>query len=177
MSELERMICGGLLAYTVSSQPEPRTRVYDDNLQDFLAELAQYIYFNYEQEVLLWVTFCFAAVQAHVFPESSPESDDEEQQQQGEQQGQAQSQGQGMGSGSGTASHFFHHTIMRFKQSNRWSRVETVLKKFLWTDDRVRGWKESYAECVASHRPQGASRESTPSLTVGSSRSERMSLA
>lgn len=164
MPDLERMTCGGLLAYSISSTPNPHTHTYDNDLQAFLIELAQYTYFNYDQEVLLWVTFCFAAVQGHVFPEShaNDRGGDEERRDRGEDR-----RGAGVG---GTAEHFFHHTIMRFKQSSRWDRVEAVLKKFLWTDQRVREWRERYEECVDRHRPQGPSRGSTPSLAgTGSS--------
>lgn len=82
MPDLERMICGGLLAYSISSSPSSdppaadspfpskskRTHFYDGDLQTFLAELARYTYFNYDQQVLLWVVFCFSAVQEHCFP-------------------------------------------------------------------------------------------------------------
>ncbi len=161
MPDLERMICGGLLAYTISSQPSLpslRTHVYDDDLQAFVTELVQYVFFNYDQEVLLWVTFCFAAVQPHVFPESVSE----------------QGESRGKSGGDGTTEHFFHHTIMRFKQSSRWERVEAVLKQFLWTEEMVREWRERYEECVDRHRPQGASRGSTPS-SIGGSACEKMS--
>ena len=131
MPELERMICGSLLAYTVQSQPsEHRTTVYDEILMSFLAELAQYIYFNYEQVCLLWGTFCFAALQPHLVP-GRPD--------------------------------FFHHTILRFKQSDRWSKTEQVLKQFLWTDQRLQEWKEAWEDCVRSHRPQAGSTPSTGS--------------
>ena len=137
MPELERMICGSLLAYTIQSQPsEHRTTVYDEILMSFLAELAQFIYTNYEQECLLWGTFCFAVLQPHLVP-GRPD--------------------------------FFHHTILRFKQSDRWVKTERALKKFLWTDHRMEEWKEAWDDCVRSHRPQTASPPSISSIAAGDS--------
>lgn len=131
MPELERMICGSLLAYTVQSQPShQRTTVYDDTLMSFLAELAQYIYFNYEQDCLLWGTFCFSAIQSHLVPGRSD---------------------------------FFHHTIMRFRQSDKWTKTEAALKKFLWTDLRMEEWKEAWEDCIRTHRPQNSNTPSSHS--------------
>ncbi len=168
MLELERMICGGLLAYIISCQAEDRTEVYDKALKNFLSEFANYTFFNYDQEVLLWVTFCFAGLQGRLFNKSQDDPledvtmttiETDQAQEQTHEDGQF-------------AAHFFHHTIMRFKESNKWRRVEAVLKKYLWSPERMADWKERWEECVAVYRPQGQSRSTTPS-TVAQSGSGR----
>jgi hypothetical protein len=164
MLELERMVCGGLLAYVISCQDEDRTRVYDEALKKFLAELANYTFFNYDQEVLLWVTFCFAGLQGRLFnkgPDDSAQDITMDTVENDQLQEPTQEDGQ-------FAVHFFHHTIMRFKESNKWRRVEAVLKKYLWSPERMADWKERWEECVAVHRPQGQSRSTTPSTVAGS---------
>lgn len=124
MPELERMIVGGLLAYTVQSQPpESRTTVYDEALMGFLADLAAYTFINYEQPCLLWVVLCFAVIQEH-FTE-------------------------------GSRVDFFHHTILRFKQSVKWPNVEKAVKGFLWTEERLPEWRAAWEEAIGSHKPDG----------------------
>lgn len=124
MPELERMITGGLLAYSIATHPsQSRTRVYDDNLQSFLAELAQYIYFHYDSEVLLWITYCFASVAEHVFAEDERRK-------------------------SVSVDHFFQHTVMRFRWSKSWEATEKVLKKFLWDQMRLEEWRRKWEEFV-----------------------------
>jgi hypothetical protein len=124
MPDLERMITGGVLAYSIATHPPHfRTRVYDDNLQSFLAELAQYIYFHYDSEVLLWITYSFASVAEHIFP--------------GDEMNQ-----------SATTNHFFQHTVMRFTWTKTWAGTEKVLKKFLWDDNRLEEWKRRWEEFV-----------------------------
>lgn len=124
MPELERMIIGGLLAYTVQSQPpQTRTTVYDDALMSFLVELAQYTFFNFEHPSLLWIVMCFSTLQDHLTQ--------------------------------GSRVDFFHHTVLRFRQSAKWSRMEKSLKDFLWTDQRIDEWKWAWQDAIGSHRPQG----------------------
>ena len=124
MPELERMIIGGLLAYTVQCQPaSTRTTVYDDSLMSFLAELAQYTFFNYEHPSLLWIVMCFSTLQDHLTQ--------------------------------GARVDFFHHTVLRFQQSARWSRMEKSLKQFLWTDERLKEWKWAWEDAIGSHKPMG----------------------
>jgi hypothetical protein len=130
MPDMERMAIGGLLAYTVQSQPEDiRTTMYDDALKAFLAELAHYTFFNYEHPSLLWTVICFAALQSHL--------------------------------AQGSRIDFFHHTVLRFRQSSKWSRMEQTLKKFLWTDQRLDEWESAWRDAIGNHRPGGDSR--TPS--------------
>jgi hypothetical protein len=142
--------------------------VYDKALKNFLSEFANYTFFNYDQEVLLWVTFCFAGLQGRLFNKSQDDPledvtmttiETDQAQEQTHEDGQF-------------AAHFFHHTIMRFKESNKWRRVEAVLKKYLWSPERMADWKERWEECVAVYRPQGQSRSTTPS-TVAQSGSGR----
>ncbi|ETN42894.1 uncharacterized protein HMPREF1541_02052 [Cyphellophora europaea CBS 101466] len=124
MPEPERMIVGGLLAYTVQSQPPAsRTTFYDESLMSLLAELAQYTFFNYEHPSLLWIVMCFSVLQDHLTQ--------------------------------GSRVDFFHHTVLRFRQSTRWSRMEKTLKEFLWTDERLREWKWAWEDAIGSHRPMG----------------------
>jgi hypothetical protein len=130
MPDMERMAIGGLLAYTVQSQPEEtRTTMYDDALMTFLAELAHYTFFNYEHPALLWTVICFAALQSHL--------------------------------AQGERIDFFHHTVLRFRQSAKWGRMEQTLKKFLWTDTRMDEWEMAWRDAIGNHRPGGDSR--TPS--------------
>lgn len=118
------MIVGGLLAYTVQSQPpQTRTTVYDDALMSFLVELAQYTFFNFEHPSLLWIVMCFSTLQDHLTQ--------------------------------GSRVDFFHHTVLRFRQSAKWSRMEKSLKDFLWTDERISEWKWAWQDALGSHRPQG----------------------
>jgi hypothetical protein len=124
MPDLERMITGGVLAYSITTHPpRSRTRVYDDSLRSFLAELAQYIYFHYDSEVLLWITYSFASVAEHIFV--------------GDEMNQ-----------SASANHFFQHTVMRFTWTKTWAGTERVLKKFLWDENRLEEWKRRWEEFV-----------------------------
>lgn len=129
MPSLERMIIGGLMAYTVqahhSANPDRTTTAYDEPLRNFIAEIAQYVFVNYEHPALLWVVLCFAAIQSHILTEGSTRVD------------------------------FFHHTILRFKQTRRWSSVEKAVKEYCWTDERLMEWKWAWQDAVASHKPQG----------------------
>lgn len=50
---------------------------------------------------------------------------------------------------------FWHHTILRFKQSGKWSRVEKDMKQFLWTEERLLEWKWAWEDAVGSHKPDG----------------------
>ena len=167
MPELERMICIGLLAYTVSASSHSasrasRTHVYDEALQQLLVDFAQYTFFNYEQESLLWVTFCFAGLEEHLFgKDRRPATGRNEVKMEyaGNSSNIPDQQGQG-------AVHFLHHTIMRFRQSSSWDRIETVLKKFLWTNDRLDEWRESWEACVKMHQPQSQSRQTTPGMST-----------
>lgn len=172
MPELERMICGGLLAYSIassasvaSSDPEnplvPRTRrthTYDADLQAFLAELARYTYFHYEEPVLLWVVFSFAAVQDHVFPREGYTSDESSS------SGLENAPSPGIAETDGAQ--FFHHTILRFKESGEWVRVENTLSKFLWSEERLKEWREKWNDCVDIYRPKADGR-STPGTSTG----------
>ena len=140
MPELERMICGGLLAFIVQSHispallaSEPRTTVYDEPLQNIMLELSKYIYFNYEGEALLWVIFCFAPLQKHILRDYRGD--------------------------------FFYHNILRFKQSGRWSATKASLKKFLWTDARLSEWKSNWEEARTNHNASGGTPATTPGLT------------
>jgi hypothetical protein len=124
MPELERMIIGGLLAYTIQSQPsDTRTTVYDEALMSFLAELAQYTFFNYEHPSLLWIVMCFATLQDHLTQ--------------------------------GARVDFFHHTVLRFRQSAKWLRMEKSLMDFLWTEERLKEWKWAWEDAIGSHKPMG----------------------
>jgi hypothetical protein len=124
MPDMERMIVGGLLAYTVQSQPSSsRTTVYDDALMAFLAELAQYTFFKFEDPCLLWIVMCFATLQDHLTQ--------------------------------GSRVDFFHHTVLRFRQSAKWSKMEASLKAFLWTAPRLKEWKWAWEDALGSHKPQG----------------------
>jgi hypothetical protein len=139
MPTTERMIIGGLLAYTVQAHhvyhPDRTTSpIYIEPLRNFIAEIAQYVFVNYEHPVLLWVVLCFAAIQSHITE-------------------------------GGMRVDFFHHTILRFKQSPKWSQVDKAVREFCWTEERILEWKWAWEDAVGSHKPQGYAQ----SMTSGTS--------
>ena len=142
MSDLERMIVGGILAYAIQCcrlDAPQRTTLYNEPLRNFLSETAKYTFVNYEHPALLWVVLCLAAIQQHITEDA-------------------------------TRVDFFHHTVLRFKQTTKWENVERTMKQFCWTEERLREWKSAWEDAVARHQPKGYAQSLSGSAGGGSSR-------